>query len=1605
MKPSDLRKIIGEEVNQLVDQITEGKGQDLADKYVAKLRSEFRKLNDDELDEFRETIAKALDLKESVNEGAEYYVIQSKETGSPKYVKDIGWRVRDNSKGPKWVSDRKISKAYKFKTLKDAQKYLDGYADYQNKFWSISKLKESVNEGPGQKHYTKDGKEWTGPTHKMPDGTLMTGDPHNDDSEELSHESVKESFFTGHVDQIAQKKFKKDWEQLSKSEKKWVSDEVRKKTESVNEGLTVKSWHEETRPNKIMVKASNGKTLEITPKSNYKEKSYQAWLQGLDQYKTNPKAASQIDKALTQMANESVNEGNPNTPVKVGDILYMDGRKGKVVKVMQDMANVDFGKGDVYGIMFNRIEGDTIGESMNEAMMAPKAAKKLKIGSTVKTEKGTYTITGYGQKSNAEKVFEVENENGEKFNMKVSLRGSTAVDIAKFPSLRFDLGKGEILEKTMVNPEVGVDARFSKIIAKIPNSKITRDIVLKAAKKFNMDPDDAIAYVEYGWDLDLDESVNEVLSKEDRLKIAKSSLVKAEKNGDDKLKKLALATIDLIKKESVTEGIGSWTSTLDDLIAFGFGNLSVKFKGNALGKVKDFKKLPSQVGPSITIKTFNYLLKKGGLKHNHQRNKAELGSKSSKYAKGSVELTEGFGDFMDPSDVATMLDIAARWSSTQHQAANQSWSYEQDLYDYLKSDHVPKKYHKDFYKAVKRAFTSNRVKESVNEVATLGASKAMRIGRKLGWDVKKKASGRTDYVTFTKDGKKYGPVDANALTQTLLMKKLTESKLTEAEFKHINKDEHKIKLAIKDVEKKSRLKANRDKEPEYEQLALNKIMLSKVLGREKLSSKYKTVWEKLKKEYSLKEAKIMKKNKSINEAKFNKNSLLKAMKKADGMITVNRGKQYVIYNPKKGDDSNIESNSGRGGQDFWDMWQDKVIFGVDEDGEEHEIRYSDIEDYNESVSEGVLNEMVLSLPVVAALITTTGILGRLALMSDDKFTKLMGQTKSDVKGIGKIFKKGFNNYAKLLPVIGKKIKYKELQDFQTAQVAKYINDELTDADIIKILSEDPKIKKLIDSIATGSGHYKALYNHIKGLGGGKSGKYGYYYINDKFKKLRTKISKGKVESISEVTLKKGDILKFKTGAKWKIVNPHGDGYRVKVDQEGNGNYGRNTGWQPQDWLDMMFRQNKVVVEGIKESVSEGLWDNVRKKKARGESPAKPGDDEYPDSKAWKDAQESVEEDFNIGKQNTSERDRFMKFMFKNGEANGKYDGKSVTVSTNGAKKDPRKWTVEFTKTGKSIKFIDTIASLVVKEGKLTEIRKGDYVGSGKEVGLVNKVSGSGANQVAYVKFNSRPKSFHPILARNLTKTGKKHKGKDLYQEGKINEASRGKIHKAAKKGSYPVTIVVINSGMVVKQELVDTPAAVPAAFNELQKQYPNAIISIESNTGETLFSESVNEGKEQTVAKGKWEIVKVPKGSNNSTRFGDRYYLLLGGQHVGGSVTANGSFSPPSSGNSSEDYVMKILKKAKIVESVNEAQLQDLPIKSLLGLGKFATVSMGEKKLYKLSEAFEEWLIDNDDNTYEGITAHLDMAIELIQERENKEAVPHMNKFNKACGKALSRLK
>ena len=97
------------------------------------------------------------------------------------------------------------------------------------------------------------------------------------------------------------------------------------------------------------------------------------------------------------------------------------------------------------------------------------------------------------------------------------------------------------------------------------------------------------------------------------------------------------------------------------------------------------------------------------------KNKKDLAKFVNALHKGGYKY--GFGESVNEglksNDMYTMLDIAAGYSSTQDQAANQMWSDEQDLYDYLKSDHIPKKYHKKFHKDIKRRFKN--IKESVNE--------------------------------------------------------------------------------------------------------------------------------------------------------------------------------------------------------------------------------------------------------------------------------------------------------------------------------------------------------------------------------------------------------------------------------------------------------------------------------------------------------------------------------------------------------------------------------------------------------------------------------------------------------------------------------------------------------------------------------------------------------------------------------------------------------------------------------------------------------------------------------------------------------------------------
>ena len=80
----------------------------------------------------------------------------------------------------------------------------------------------------------------------------------------------------------------------------------------------------------------------------------------------------------------------------------------------------------------------------------------------------------------------------------------------------------------------------------------------------------------------------------------------------------------------------------------------------------------------------------------------------------------------------------------------------------------------------------------------------------------------------------------------------------------------------------------------------------------------------------------------------------------------------------------------------------------------------------------------------------------------------------------------------------------------------------------------------------------------------------------------------------------------------------------------------------------------------------------------------------------------------------------------------------------------------------------------------------------------------------------------------------------MNYDGNMREARRSVVHKAAKKGSFPVSLVVVKNGKVIDQELVKTPEAVPAAFNVIQSKHKGAIVHIEDKTGKRLFSEAMD---------------------------------------------------------------------------------------------------------------------------------------------------------------------
>ena len=161
-----------------------------------------------------------------------------------------------------------------------------------------------------------------------------------------------------------------------------------------------------------------------------------------------------------------------------------------------------------------------------------------------------------------------------------------------------------------------------------------------------------------------------------------------------------------------------------------------------------------------------------------------------------------------------------------------------------------------------------------------------------------------------------------------------------------------------------------------------------------------------------------------------------------------------------------------------------------------------------------LNEAV-GIGTIAAAAIGAGILFKLGLMSDAKLQKTIDTAKGSAKEAGKALKMAGTALARELPIIGKKIKKKELTAWQLEELQKYVNDEVTDKDVIESLSQDPELKRIIDEIAAGSSSYRKFYGHIKRIKGNP-----WANLDKKFIELRKKLKAGEIEESATAKLKK-----------------------------------------------------------------------------------------------------------------------------------------------------------------------------------------------------------------------------------------------------------------------------------------------------------------------------------------------------------------------------------------------------------------------------------------------------------------------------------------------------
>ena len=213
----------------------------------------------------------------------------------------------------------------------------------------------------------------------------------------------------------------------------------------------------------------------------------------------------------------------------------------------------------------------------------------------------------------------------------------------------------------------------------------------------------------------------------------------------------------------------------------------------------------------------------------------------------------------------------------------------------------------------------------------------------------------------------------------------------------------------------------------------------------------------------------------VTEAKFDKKKLMKAMKADDGMIQLANGEEYVIYAYDNGNDENDA------------MWNDKSIFALDQDGEEHEVKYSDIVSYNESAVNEAEQYITDEFKVGDKIKTGFGewevietdyapkksFMGSFIFKGKDmKRVNIPNPPKTNKNAVGYKVTDG-NKY----PIIGFLYQYKDITKLVTVDV---------DESVVNEASEDRMIKQIERALKDGTSIFKLpmatqnYYNKNKG---------------------------------------------------------------------------------------------------------------------------------------------------------------------------------------------------------------------------------------------------------------------------------------------------------------------------------------------------------------------------------------------------------------------------------------------------------------------------------------------------------------------------------------------